>query len=145
MFVTSISHPKTASTIDIYFWIKLSLPSLLNSGCLLTLIFTFKSPFMLPFPLNFNVAPSWIPLGTRIYSWLYNVTIPFPEHVPHGDVIFTPSPLHPWHYIRIIISPCRIVINPVPWQVPHFWGFVPGLDFVPLHVPQVLTRLYLIV
>jgi len=92
MFVISISHPKTASTTEIYFWIKLSLPYLLNYGCLFTLIFIFKSPFIFPFPLNFNVAPSCIPRGIIISYWFSAVTLPFPEHGLQGDAILSPYP-----------------------------------------------------
>lgn len=100
---------------------------------------------MLPFPLNFNVAPSFIPLGRMIYYWFSAVTVPLPEQGLQGEVIFTPSPWQLLHSALSIIIPCLIVMYPVPWQVPHFWGFVPGADLEPLHVLQVVVLLYLIV
>lgn len=63
----------------------------------------------------------------------------------HGFVIFLPYPWHALHGVRITIMPCLNVWNPVPWHVPHFWGWVPGFDFVPLHVAHVHFLLNLIV
>lgn len=52
---------------------------------------------MLPLPLNFNIASSWIPLGIVIYYCVDTDKEPEPEQGLHGDVIFEPYPPQLWH------------------------------------------------
>lgn len=141
MFIV-IFVPKTASSTEISLSEWASVPSRLIDGCFLTLTLTSKSPFMWPFPLNFRLAPSSIPLGMLISSDVVTASIPVPRQVRQGEVIFTPSPLHALHGVLRTIMPCLKEIKPVPLHVLHFWGFVPGWALLPLQDRQVAFREY---
>lgn len=145
MVLTYTSHPRTASIIDTSCTLWASIPFRSMLGCFLTDTFIYKSPFKWPLPLNLNIDSLSIPFGNVIYYDVYFVYIPVALHVVHGFVIFLPYPWHALHGVRITIMPCLNVWNPVPWHVPHFWGWVPGFDFVPLQVAHVHFLLNLIV
>jgi hypothetical protein len=61
-------------------------------------------------------------LGKFIYYADYFDYIPVPLQVVHGFVIFLPYPWQALHGALNTIIPCLIVMNPVPWHVPHFCG-----------------------
>lgn len=145
MVLTSILHPKTASIIDIYSVLWASIPTLCIVGWGLTCIFISRSPFRWPLPLNLSVWSLSIPFGTVIYSLVSLAYIPKPLQLVQGVVIFFPSPWHELQGVLKTIIPCLIVVKPVPWQLPHFCGWVPGFDLFPLQVEHVHFLLNFIV
>lgn len=68
--------------------------------------------------------------------------IPLPRHDPQKSFILVPSPLQELHVDCITNGPCLIVCPPVPLHALHFWGCVPGLHLLPLHVSHLTVFAY---
>ena len=122
-----------------------SIPCRVMLGCFFTLTFIYKSPPLWPLPRNLRTESLSIPFGKVIYSATFLDSIPDPLQVVQGLVIFLPYPPQELQAVLSTIIPCLKVIKPVPWQVLHFCGWVPGFDFLPLQVEQVPFLLYFMV
>lgn len=79
-------------------------------GCFFTFTLITKSPPKFPFPLNFKLESSAIPLGIIISSLELVVSTPDAEQAVQGDDILVPSPKHELHYALKTIIPCFKVI-----------------------------------
>ena len=136
-----MSAPRMASTTEIYLSITEFTPSLRKRGCFRTATFTTKSPLTWPLPLNRNWAPLSMPLGILNYSFDLMTSTPSPEQWVQGCPMVCPLPLQLPHSVLMTMMPWWKVMKPVPLQVLHFWGFVPGLALEPLQTLQLHLRL----
>ncbi len=83
-------------------------------------------------------------MGISISS-LYSLYIfPVPLQKLQGHLIVYPIPLHLLHYYSVLICPSLYKILPLPPQVKHLDGCVPGSHLLPEHLVHFIYLLYFI-
>src|SRR5207248_5704952 len=93
-----------------------------------------------PSPVSLRRVPVSTPGGTFTVKMLSCSTLPAPLHVWQGSVITLPVPWHWPHGRAIWKKPCVSRSSPVPWQVGHCLGPVPGRAPEPRQTSHVLCR-----